>query len=138
MLKSKRTQNEKKILGKIDDVIIKDLKSKGIDIRNNDLVITDKVILKYLNHAKSIKGAAIDLNRFADVEKLAKNPTNIYEDLQSKTLIYAYTRPYDDKVLKVIIHPNYTLKGNIFNLLKSIGIIDESKITESKQYLRIK
>jgi hypothetical protein len=136
VLTSKRANNEIKRLGTIDDYIIADMKNKGINIASKDIFITDKVILKYINHPKAAKGAVINFQRFSEVEKTINNSQNIYEQINSKSLVYAYTFPYDNKVLKVIIQPNYKLKDNFIHLLKSIGII-ESRDMNSPYYRKI-
>ena len=138
VLSSKIARNEVKKLGEIDNVVIEDMKNNGIDISSNDILISDKIILKYLNHPKGAKGAVVDFNRFYEIEKLVIKPTNIYEDTNSKALVYAYTSPYDDEILKAIIHPNYKMSGNTINLLKSIGIVDKTMMNNNIQYRKIK
>jgi len=135
---TKMTSNAVKNLGEIDESIIIDLNMKGIDIATNAIFISDKVILKYLNHSKSTKGAVINLTRFAEIEKMIVKPKNIYEDITSINPIYVYSYDYNNKIIKAIIHPNYLISGNYVNLLKSIGIVDETMVSKNIQYRKIK
>ena len=41
------------------------------------------------------------------------------------------------KVIKVVIHPNFKNAGRTYNLLKSIGVVEATKM-ESPQYRQIK
>ena len=134
---SKMTSNKVKNLGEIDKSIIIDMSKKGISINSNEIFITDKIILKYLNHSKSTKGAVIDLKRFSEVEKMIAKPKNIYEDITSKIPVYVYSFDYEDKIIKAIIQPNYEISGNYINLLKSIGIVN-NEVMNYKQYRKIK
>ncbi|MDR1719509.1 MAG: hypothetical protein LBR67_05220 [Dysgonamonadaceae bacterium] len=133
-----RTSNEIKILGSIDSVVIEDLKSKGLLLETTDIAITDKVIMKYYEHPKSAKGASIDKKRYNEVEIGINSPTNIYQDIESKSLVYVYSSRYDDKILKLIIKPNYTINGNTVNLLNSIGIVPEYSFLNLAKYKKIK
>ena len=138
VLSSKIAKNEVKYLGKIDKTVITDMNNNGIELLSDKIFITDKIVLKYLNHPKAMKGAVIDLNRFSEIEHTIKNPANIYADIKSQQLVYIYASPYDEKSLKAVIHPNYTLKGNVFNLLKSIGIIERWHLDDKTMYRKIK
>ncbi|MDR1864083.1 MAG: hypothetical protein LBR08_00755 [Bacteroidales bacterium] len=138
VLSSKHTSDVVKQLGRIDNTIIKDMKQKGVDLQSDSVFITDRKILKYLNHPKEKKGAVIDPKRYAKIEQLVKNPLNIYEDINSNTLVYVYTSDYDQKVLKAIIHPNYTLNGNVINLLKSIGVVERRQLDNINIFRKIK
>ena len=130
--------NEIKKLGNIHSSIIKDMKSKGVDLISNELLITDKKILKYLSHPKGAKGGVIDSKRYGEIQKAIENPTNIYEDLTSHNLVYAYSTKYDGKSLKLIVHPNYTLNGNSLNLVKSIGVVNDWDLSNVNLYRKIK
>lgn len=139
VFESKKTQNKLKVLGKIDQSITTDAANKNVFLISNDIVISDKIIAKYINHPKERKGAVIDRNRFSEIETAIANPTNIYEDLKSKSLVYVYTSPYDkNKILKLIIEPNYKIKKATVNMLKSIGIVDKSSILDFNLYRKIK
>jgi hypothetical protein len=138
VLSSKRASNEVKKLGNIDDVVKASMKQKNIELLSDEILITDKKILKYLNHPKEAKGAVINTNRYNEIEKAINNPQNIYEDLDSKTLVYIYTSGYDHKTLKLVIHPNYKMGGDTFNILKSIGLVENWNLNNPKKYLKIK
>lgn len=127
-----------KCLDKLDDIIVFDMKTKGIELYNLDVVIKDEIILKYRNHPKAKKSATIDFNRFDELEMAIKKPLHIYEDLKSEYLVYVYTNIYDEnKLLKVIVQPNYKLKKNQYiNLVKSIGVVDKQQIENAKQQYR--
>ena len=135
---SKMTSNKVKNLGEIDENIIIDMNKKGININSNEIFITDKIILKYLNHPKSKKGAGINLKRFSEIEKMILNPKNIFEDITSESPMYVYTFDYDEKIIKAMVQPNYKIAGNLINLLKSIGIIDEIRMANPTQYRILK
>lgn len=138
VLASGKASNEVKKLGMVDEAIIKDMKSKGVDLQSNELLITDKKILKYLSHPKEGKGAVIDPKRYSEIQKAINNPTHIYEDLTTKSIVYAYASKYDDKVLKVIVHPNYMLSGNTVNLVKSVGIVNCWDLQNANMFRKIK
>ena len=81
---------------------------------------------------------ADDSNKYWLVEKTLRNPTHIYEDTEQKYLVYLNTRTYAKrKVIKVVIHPNFKNNGRTYNLLKSIGVVEATKM-KSPQYRQIK
>jgi len=136
---TKKACNEVKVLGIIDVAVVCDMQSMGKEMQSDQILITDKKMLKYLNHPKASKGAVIDQKRYSEVEKMIKNPKAIYRDITTSEILYVYSSEYSSgTVIKVIIHPNYLLKGNFCNLLKSIGIITANKLNNNKQYIRIK
>ena len=72
------------------------------------------------------------------VEKTLRNPTHIFEDTGQNYLVYVNTRAYSrGRALKVIVHPNYKTKGRTINYLKSIGVVDSTKMY-SPQFRKIK
>lgn len=126
------------IIGKISPEVVADLQQKDVVLESTEVIIDDATIVKYINHAKREKGATVTSNRYWMVEKTLKCPAHIYEDIEQKYLVYISTRTYArGKVLKVIVHPNYKSKGRTFNLLKSIGVVDFTKM-DSPQYRKIK
>ncbi len=131
--------------GKMDEAIKNDIKLKQsngfkIDTPANDfVVIKDGTILKYMSHPKAVKGAVVPDERLEEILQIIKSPKHIYEDTGSKELVYICTgEAKEGKVIKVVIHPNYTLKKGIkVNAAKSWGISEESKM-RGPQYRQIK
>lgn len=120
---------------------MKDLLSKGISLQTDDVVINDKAIHKYINHVKKEKGANVAEERYRDVEETINNPTHIYEQLKGKYLVYVNTNAYDEqgRVLKVVIHPNYTKGGKTYNIAKSFGVVNErDAFSDKSMYRKIK
>ena len=129
------------IAGTINSEIKANLKEKGIELHSDDVVIDDKAIHKYINHVKKEKGATVAEERYRDVEETIKNPTHIYEQLRGKYLVYVNTRAYDEngRVLKVVIHPNYTEGGKTYNVAKSFGVVNErDAFSDRTMYRKIK
>ena len=124
--------------GEIPAEIRRDYESKGLKLESNEVLIDDATILKYINHPKEAKGAVIDKDRYDEVAQVINNPTHIYEDTGQKDIIYVGTRNYSTgKVLKVVIHMNYMRRGRIYNLAKSIGVVDAVDMN-GRQYRQIK
>jgi len=134
VIKSKRTNNTVKNLGSFPESIIKDLQKNGIEIESNKIFISDKKILKNLDHSKRQKGAAIDMQRFDEVVKAINQPVAILKDKKSKSLVYAYASNYDDKMIKIIIEPNYKIDDSVVNLAKSIGVVKKSALSDTNSY----
>lgn len=126
------------IVGTINDDVVADLQQKGVTLETTDIIINDAVIVKYIKHVKNQKGAAVAPDRYWLVEKTLRNPTHIYEDTEQKYLVYVNTRAYGrGKVLKDIVHPNFTIKDRTFNYLKSIGVVRIENMKEL-QFRKIK
>jgi hypothetical protein len=134
VLSTKKTNNTVKTLGSFNKLVIADLKKNGIELAKTEIVISDKKVLKYLDHPKAAKGAAIDLARFEEVAKAINSPVAILQDLQSKKLVYVFVSQYDSKMLKVIVEPNSIVGGNITNLAKSIGVVTLPTLTDKNSY----
>lgn len=125
--------------GDIQEEIKRDYEAKGLTLQSNEVLIDDATIIKYIDHPKEEKGAVIDAKRYNEVAQVINNPTHIYEDLQQNEIIYVGTRDYETgKVLKVAIHPNYKKKGRVYNLAKSIGVVQESNMESESKYRKIK
>lgn len=63
------------------------------------------------------------------IEAALKNPTNIYEDTAQKHLVYVYTHPYrEDRLMKVVVEPNFRSHGTVVNLAKSWGIVQHENM----------
>ena len=126
------------VVGTISTEVVQDLNSKGIELETTEVIVDDATIVKYIKHVKREKGATVASGRYWMVEKTLKCPAHIYEDMEQKYLVYINTRAYArEKVLKVIVHPNYKSKGRKINLLKSIGVVESTKM-DSPQYRKIK
>lgn len=126
------------VVGTISNDVVMDLQQKGMILETTDVTIDDAVIVKYIKDVKKQKGATVANNRYWLVEKTLRNPTHIYEDTEQKYLVYLNTRAYaKKKVIKVVIHPNFKSNGRTYNLLKSIGVVETTKM-ESPQYRQIK
>jgi hypothetical protein len=122
----------------VSSAIIDDMKSAGLKLHSIDIVVTQRQVFKYRNHPKTIKGANIPVEDYGIVEAALKNPTNIYEDTVQKHLVYVYTHPYhDDRLVKVVVEPNYRSHGTVMNLAKSWGIVEKCKMN-GIQYRKIK
>ncbi len=134
VMSTKQTNNTVKTLGSFNDAVLADLKKNGIELAKTEIVISDKRILKYLDHPKAAKGASIDVARFEEVSKAINNPVAILQDLQSKKLVYVFVSEYDAKMLKVIVEPNAKVGGNITNLAKSIGVVTRHTLTDTNSY----
>ena len=101
-------------------------------------IIRNRTVLKYIGHPKEGKGATVAITRYGEIKTAINAPTHIYEDLNSKNLVYVYTHPYEKgKVIKVVVHPNYRYKGVTMNAAKSWGVVDEDKMNEP-YYRKIK
>lgn len=122
-----------------DRVIARDMRKKGMSLLSNRVIMRDETVLKYISHGKTKKGAALSFREYWKIPKLVKSPTHVYEDKKQKQLVYVVTERYSSgKVLKAVIHPNYTKKGRTYTVLKSIGIVDKQNMTKNDQYRKIK
>ena len=126
------------VVGSISKEVVMDLQQKGITLETTEVTIDDAVIVKYIKHVKNQKGAVVASDKYWMVEKTLRNPTHIYEDTGQSYLVYVNTRAYSrGRALKVIVHPNYKSKGRTINYLKSIGVVDSTKMY-SPQFRKIK
>ena len=111
---------------------------KGRSLETETIVVLDRTVLKYIGHPKANKGATVAATRYEEIETAINAPTHIYEDLNSKELVYVYTHPYEKgKVIKVVVHPNYKYKGVTTNAAKSWGVVSEQSFL-STYYRKIK
>ena len=114
------------------------MRKQGLKLESGITVITDKAILKYRNHPKRKKGAVVSFQRFVMVEAAVKKPRNVYIDAKRNRLVLVSSVKYDSKkVLKVVIEPNQKIKGKIYNVVTSIGVVNRENMGNS-QYHRIK
>ena len=138
IFKTGRSIGQVKQIGRIDDIVREDMAKKGHGLETETIIVLDRTVLKYIGHPKEGKGATVAVTRYGEIETAINAPTHIYEDLNSKELVYVYTHPYEKgKVIKVVVHPNYKYKGVTANVAKSWGIVNEEQMTHS-YYRKIK
>jgi hypothetical protein len=122
----------------IAEEIVTDMEIMGEGLFCRNVFVTQRQIFKYRNHPKSTKGANLPLSEYSLIEKALKNPACIYEDTVQNRLVYVYTYPYHEKYfVKVVVEPNYKMKGLILNIAKSWGVVEGTKMG-GRQYRRIK
>ena len=139
LFKTGRSMGQVKQIGRVDDIVREDMAKKGHSLETETIIVLDRTVLKYIGHPKESKGATVAVTRYGEIETAINAPTHIYEDLNSKELVYVYTHPYEKgKVIKVVVHPNYKYKGVTANVAKSWGIVDIDKMEDTKQYRKIK
>lgn len=113
----------------ISPVIINDIKTAGLELHSNDIIVTQRKIFKYRNHPKTTKGVNLPVEDYGIIEAALKNPTNIYEDTVQKHLVNVYTHPYrEDRLMKVVVEPNFRSHGTVVNLAKSWGIVQHENM----------
>lgn len=139
ILKTGRSIGKVSQVGRIDDAIRADMATRSIALQTETIIVLDKTITKYIDHPKAAKGAQVPIESYGLIEQALKNPLHIYEDTKSKELVYVYTNPYEeDKLIKVVIQPNYKYKGVTANVAKSWGVVEERSVTKSDHYRIIK
>ena len=108
----------------ISSAIIDDMQSFGLELHAKDVVVTQRQVFKYRNHPKTAKDANIPVEDYGIIEEALKSPVHIYEDTVQKHLVYVCTHPYrGDRLVKVVVEPNFRSHGMVFNLAKSWGIV---------------
>ena len=136
---TRRSIGRAKHIGTIDSAVIADMRDKGLELQSKEITVLDKTVLKYIDHPKEAKGATVNAARYSEIEAAINTPLHIYEDLNSKALVYVYTHPYEPgKLVKVVVHPNFKYKGSIINAAKSWGVIEVDKMEDTNQYRKIK
>lgn len=125
-------------IGEINAIVVADLANKGLVLASNDIIVSQKQIFKYKNHPKSLKGANLPLSEYALIERAIGAPSRIFEDTTKKTLAYVFTTPfYQNKIVKVVVQPNFNRHGTACNLAKSWGIVDANDMS-GKQFRCLK
>ena len=126
-------------VARFSDLVIEDARKKGVELYSSKIVVTQNTIFKYVHHPKAKKGAVVPVSNYDLIEKALRTPLHIYEDPIQNEIIYVFTYPYDEsKLVKVVVHPNYKLKRNVFiNVAKSWGIVINEEFDNS-QYRMIK
>ncbi|MBP5497348.1 MAG: hypothetical protein J6X98_09305 [Bacteroidales bacterium] len=108
----------------IAPTILNDMKTRGVELLSKDVVVTQRQIFKYRNHPKTRKGANIPIEDYGVIEATLKDPTHIYEDTVQKRLVYVCSYPYQgNRLVKVVVEPNFKNQGVVVNLAKSWGIV---------------
>lgn len=123
---------------------VRGMRRQGFD-RSAPLWLTDDTILKYTNHPKASKGATVPVNLLPALARALDNPKHIYLDTSSKNknkgnIIYIGTinhPQYRDKVIKAVIHIDFTRNGETYHKVKSYGIVDRVDM-KGKQYRKMK
>lgn len=124
--------------GNINRTVARYMREQRLTLESLTTIISDKTILKYRNHPKRKKGAAVSLKRFVMVEAAVKKPKNVYIDTNRNRLVFVSSVKYaSNKVLKVVIEPNQNVGGRKYNVLTSIGVVNSANMN-SKQYRKIK
>ena len=124
--------------GKVTQAIVNDLFRRGSKLETEIMTITQRQIFKYRDHPKERKGASLPVEDYFFIERALSSPTNIYVDVSKKSLVYVVTTSYkQDKIVKVVLHPNYVSKGKTTNLVKSWGIV-KAEDMQAEQYTQIK
>ena len=119
------------VFGKTNKAYLSNLVKRGVRLKSDNAAITDKAILKYKNHPKRKKGAVVNFKRFRMVESAVKHPKNVYLDTHRNRLVYVSSVKYSSsKVLKVVIEPNQKIGKKYYNQIKSIGVVDKTKMKD--------
>lgn len=116
------------IMGRLDNSILKDLRSRGIALPRTDAVTDASIIYKYIDHPKASKGATVPVEDIDYVTKALLDPQKVYRQIDKRPgeTCYVMTTPYKKgKVVKVVVHINYRRKTRTFNFAKSWGVTDE-------------
>lgn len=126
-------------VAQFNDTVIEDASQQGLELKSSSIIVMQKTIFKYAHHPKAKKGAVVPLDDYDLIEKALNTPLHIYEDPIQNDIIYVFTYPYDEsKLVKVVVHPNYKVKGDLFiNAAKSWGIVIKEAFDNS-QYRIIK
>lgn len=72
VLRTGKSRGSLYVFGKTNKAYLNDLKNRGVILKSDIAAITDKTILKYTDHPKRNKGAAVNFNRMVIVEKSRK------------------------------------------------------------------
>lgn len=138
VLKDGRERGSIYHFGMINPRIAADLRRGGLVLKSQRVAIQDKTILKYRTHPKKEKGATIGTRRYRMAQNAIMKPKNIYRDTKSGGFVYIGTKRYEEnKVVKVVLQPNFKKKKRYYNMIVSIGIVNKANMN-SKQYVKIK
>ena len=122
----------------VDPAIFCDMKKRGVKLLSKDIIVTQRQVFKYRKHPKTSRGANLPVEDYDLIEKALKSPTQIYEDTVQKRLVYVCIWPYnEERLVKVVVEPNYASHGEVVNLAKSWGIVQHENM-RGGQYRLIK
>lgn len=138
VLATDKSRNSVYDFGDAGNKIILALRKLGVELNTTKVGITDKTIRKYKDHPKREKGATISPRRYVMVEHAVKHPKNVYLDKdRGRIIIVAATRYKNGKVLKVVIDPNQRLRKKDFHLIRSIGVVSASDMTDENIFQKL-
>ncbi|MDE6428351.1 MAG: hypothetical protein K2K59_05305, partial [Muribaculaceae bacterium] len=94
-------------IGALNEAVQRELSNMEIELKSDDVVITDDVIIKYVNHAKKAKDATLPFNQYDKLQDIVNNPEHIYIDTKQKELVCVFTgKENKGKIIKAMIAPN--------------------------------
>lgn len=130
LLSKGRGNGQMVIVAALDSKVVEDMKNKGVALQSVSIVVTQQAVFKYAHHPKERKGAVIHVNDYELIENTLRFPLHIYEDIAQKEFVYVFTHPFaEEKLIKVVVHPNYKLnRKTVVNLAKSWGIVEKCKM----------
>lgn len=138
VLKTGKSKGSIYKFGNINRAVVRYMQKQGLKLESQLTVILDKTILKYKNHPKRKKGAVVSFKCFVMVEAAVKRPMNVYIDTKRNRLVFVSSVKYSSrKVLKVVVEPNYKIKGKKYNVVTSIGVVPKENMG-NPQYHKIK
>lgn len=111
----------------IPNKIFQALRKQGINLVSDQIFLPDNTILKYRNHPKAQRGAALPFKQFWKSVNISRNPKNIYVQNDRGKIIFILSSRAEKspKVIKLIIDPFYKRKGETFCAITSIGVIEQ-------------
>lgn len=127
-------------VGKINKDTVQELEKLDITLAENDVILRDDVIIKYVKHTKQTKGATLPFNRFNMLKNIINNPKHIFIDNKRKNLVLVFAGKFTkDRIIKAIVHPNFEIKkkNRKFNKIISIGVIDKRNLY-NQDWIKIK
>ena len=126
-------------IGTLNEAVQREMQNMKADIDNTDVVITDDVIIKYVNHPKNAKNETLPENQYNKLKNIVNNPKHIYIDTKQNNLVFVFTsKENKGKIIKAIIQPNFKKGSRVYNKVKSIGVVDANQISKQRQYKKIK
>lgn len=139
LLSKGRGNGQMIVVAQLDDKVVEDISRKGVVLQSISIVVTQQSVFKYAHHPKSKKSAVIPVEQYDLIEKALTMPLHIYEDTAQKELVYVFTHPFEqERVVKVVVHPNYKLKGRgCINAAKSWGFVSLESLS-NPQFVLIK
>lgn len=135
LLKEGRGDGSVISLGEIHETVTKELLKRDILLVDTRIIVDQHSVTKYFAHPKNRKGAVLPIAEYGLIENAVKNPMKIYEDASHGDLVYIYSYPYqEERLLKLVIQPNYHKNGRTYNNTKSWGIVQAANLNNPTQY----